>query len=184
MEISYRKIIIVLLLGFTFQISLAQTNNTFCKAVAKENFNKIERLVKKQVRHHKKGQRYYNGTGSGYQTNFTLSFDSITTWFKSQNCIDDAYWDKCQNKIAIYPSWSIIGVKFRTKNRTVEKCFSIQQGTTGKINFFGWKPTLFKMKNRLVYRKSYDCKGFIALQKLNCFPYSKKDTIVPVILLC
>ena len=132
-----------------------------------------------QVSRHKKGQRYYNGAGSGYQTNFTPSFDSITTWFKSQNCIDDAYWDKCQNKIAIYPSWSIIGVKFRTKNRTVEKCFSIQQGTTGKINFFGWKPTLFKMKNRLVYRKSYDCKGFIAQQKLNCFPNLKNDTIVP-----
>ena len=178
MEITYREIIVSLLFGLTFQISFAQSNTKFCKAIENENFNKIERLVKKQVRHHKKGQRYYNGAGSGYQTNFTPSFDSITTWFKSQNCVEDTYWDKCQNKIAIYPSWTIIGVKFKTKNGTVERCFSIQQGTTGKVNFFGWKPTLFKMKNRLVYKKCYDCKGFIEQQKLNCFPYSKKDTII------
>ncbi|KAB1155518.1 hypothetical protein [Flavobacterium luteum] len=178
MEISYRKIIASVLLGLTFQFSFAQSNSTFCKAVANENFNKIERLVIKQVKRHKNGQHYYNGAGSGYQTNFTSSFNSITNWFKNQTCVEDAYWDKCENKIAIYPSWTIIGVKFKTKKRIVEKCFSIQIGTTGTIHLLGWKPALFKTKNRLVYKKCYDCNGFIALQKLNCFPYSKKDTIV------
>ena len=160
-------------------MTLAQSNTKFCKAIEKEHFKKIERLLKQQVRHHKNGQRYYNGAGSGYQTNFTPALDSLTNWFKNQSCVIDAYWDRCENKIAIYPGWSVIGAKFKTKKGIVEKCYSIQLGTTGKINLFGWRPQLFKTKNKLVYKKSYDCNGFIKQQKLNCFPYSKKDTIVP-----
>ncbi len=179
MEITFKKIIFTLLLGYSFQMAWAQSHSKCCKAIENENFKKVERLLQQQVRHHKNGQRYYNGEGSGYQTNFTPALDSITNWFKNQNCVVDAYWNKCQNKIAIYPGWSVIGVKFKTKKGIVEKCYSIQQGTTGKINLLGWRPKLFKTKNKLVYKKSYDCEGFIELQKLNCFPYSKKDTIVP-----
>ena len=179
MEITFKKIILSLLLGYSFQMAWAQSPTKCSKAIEKENFKKVERLLQQQVRHHKNGQRYYNGAGSGYQTNFTPALDSITNWFKNQSGVVDTYWDKCQQKEAIYPGWSVIGVKFKTKKGIVEKCYSIQQGTTGNVNLLGWKPKLFKTKNKLVYKKSYDCKGFIELQKLNCFPYSKKDTIVP-----
>jgi hypothetical protein len=115
MEITFNKIILSLLLGCTLHMTLAQSNTKLCKATEKEHFKKIQRLLKQQVRHHKNGQRYYNGEGSGYQTNFTPALDSITNWFKNQSCVVDAYWDRCESKIAIYPGWSVIGVKFKTK---------------------------------------------------------------------
>ena len=82
MEITFKKIIFTLLLIYSFQMAWAQSPTKCSKAIEKENFKKVERLLRQQVRHHKNGQRYYNGLGSGYQTNFTPALDSITNWFK------------------------------------------------------------------------------------------------------
>jgi len=138
------------------------------KAIEKGNFHKVERIVKAEIRKHKKGELFYNGPGSGMQTSFNSSIDSIVNWLVSHKHISAAAWDKCVNKIAIYPGRLIIGAVFQTKQGEVEKCFHIREGTTGQVNLFGWHPKLLKSKNELRYIKMTDCKGFVAQQEVNC----------------
>lgn len=167
MQITTRLLFIALLLAGTLT-SRAQSQDAFCKAVAKEKYRKIERSVKRQVKKHKQGVTFYNGPGSGYQINLAPSLDSITLWLKNMPCTEDAFWDKCQMKIMIYPGSSSIGVKFKTNQGIKEKCFFIQEGTTGTLQIFGWRPKVWKTRNILVYRKMYDCPDFIEKQKKNC----------------
>lgn len=155
---------------FSFSKISAQENEAFCKAIAAARFKKSERFIRKIIKQQEKGDEYYNGPGSGIQTSFTHSLDSVTLWLKSQSCVADAYWDKCQTKIAIYPGHSKIGVQFVTKKGNFEKCLYIQEGTVGKwVNIGIWTNQL-KGQMKLVYKSMHDCEGFIEQQKLNCNP--------------
>jgi len=103
--------------------------------------------------------------------------DTLTRWLKNMPCVEDAVRDKCQQKELIYPGSSSVGVKFKTSEGIVEKCFWIQEGTTGNVNIFGWKPHIFKSRNILRYKKMYDCKGFIELQRQNCGDTIQSKTV-------
>ncbi len=169
------KYFLTILFAVLFFLSAyAQNELKFCKAVEKENFRKVERLFKREIKKRKSGLQNDNGKGSGIQVNHQYTFDTLTLWLKKMPCIEDAFWDKCEIKIAIYPGWTVIGAKFKTTSGIKEKCFTIQIGTTGTVNIFGWKPKLCKAKNSLVYKKMADCSGFIAKQKQNCAELIKK----------
>lgn len=153
---------------FILNTCIAQEKCSFCKAVGRERFNKVERLIRKEVRKHRDGISFYNGPGSGMLVSHVSGLDSITRWLSAKPCVQTAAWDKCVAKPAIYPGVSVIGVIFKTRSGEVEKCFQLQEGTTGTLNIFGWRPHVFKTKNILIYRKMYDCEGFIENQKKNC----------------
>lgn len=153
---------------FLFNSAFSQDNCIFCRAVENKNFNKTERIFKREIKKYKHGIKYDNGPGSGIQISHVAGLDSLTAWLKNKPCVADAYWDRCQSKIAIYPGWSSIGVKFKTKSGEIEKCFYIQEGTLGITDIFGWRPHVFKTRNILVYKKMYDCLGFIEQQKKEC----------------
>ena len=169
------KYFLTILFAVLFFLSAYPQNELkFCKAVEKDNFRKVERIFKREVNKIKSGFQYDNGPGSGIQTTHQYTFDTLTAWLKNMPCIEDAYWDKCEIKIAIYPGWTNIGAKFKSPSGVKEKCFSIQMGTTGTVNIFGWKPKLCKEKNSLVYKKMFDNAGFIDRQKQNCAELIKK----------
>ncbi len=142
--------------------------NALSKSVYKGNFNKVERTFKRQVRKHKRGIEYDNGPGSGMQISHINDIDSLIRWFKHQECVVDVTWDKCQEKIAIYPGWFVIGVKFKTNQGIKEKCFHIQQGTMGDVHLFAYRFHAFKARNILLYKKMYDYEGFIEQQRKQC----------------
>ncbi|MHC1776602.1 MAG: hypothetical protein AB9834_14455 [Lentimicrobium sp.] len=167
MESPY-KITLLLVFVFVFQYAYCQNAKVFCKAVDDSDFRKVERIVKKTIKDNRTGQTYFNGAGSGNQINLSPCYDSIINRLKKQACVEDAFWDKCQTKEANYPGHSSIGIQFRTKTGMIEKCFLIQEGTTGQINLLGWRPKVFKLKKMLVYVKMYDCENFIEQQKENC----------------
>lgn len=162
------KILIIICLLLVIQKAFSQNRTSFCKAVDHKNFNKIERIIRHEVRKNKKGQVYFNGEGSGNQINLSSSIDSITESLKTQKCIEDAYWDKCQEKLMLYPGYAVIGVRFKSDQSIIEKCFHIQLGKTGRINLFGWKFKIAKSKQQLVYKKMFDCQDFIQIQRENC----------------
>lgn len=144
----------------------SEEQNSFSKAVKEENFRKVEHLFKREIKHL---NRFYKPTNSGntyfdYQT----QIDSLTNWLKNKPCVLDANNDKCQTKVLIYPGKSAVGVKFKTKSGIVEKCFLIQNGTLGNVHLFKWQFHFFKPKDKLVYKKMYDCNGFIEREKENC----------------
>jgi hypothetical protein len=168
MESSF-KIIVLITVFFICQNSFCQSDKAFCNAVEHLKFNKVERIFNRQVNKLAEGYVYANqDSGWGNATSYNTHYTTLINWLKKQDCVIDAFWDKCQAKAAIYPGYSSIGVKFKTKNGVVEKCFLIQEGTTGQVNILGWKPKLCKSKNKLVYKKIFDCKNFIEQQKTNC----------------
>ena len=168
------KLIIFTGILLMFNCAPAQENNvskkscSVCRAVQKGHFGKLERYIKSQVRHYKEGIEYDNGPGSGMQISHAENLDSICEKLKRFDCVEDAAWDKCANKISIYPGWVVIGVKLNTGNGIVEKCFHIQVGTTGNVQFFKCRFHLFKERNILKYKKMYDCNGFIEEQRKLC----------------
>ena len=161
-----RAILSFLFLLFFIDSASGSDGTKLCKAVSKGNFNKVERIVKRHVN----GLPESKESDSGVATYLSMdqNIDSLKMWFKKMDCVDDAFYDKCQNKIAIYPGWSIVGVIFKTDAGLAEKCFSIQKGTTGTINILGWRPKISRTKNKLVYKIMYNCPGFIDEQKKNC----------------
>jgi len=168
MERTIIRIALIWFIGFILHQKTFSQSKSFEKAIEKENFGKIERIVKRKIKEQKHGVKFFNGTGSGMQTSFVASFDSIVKWLLLHNGIQDATWDKCQMKVATYPGFSTIGVVFKTKNGWVEKCFKVQEGTIGQLNIFGWRPAIFKSKMKLVYKESRDCEGFVEKQKKIC----------------
>jgi hypothetical protein len=168
MEILF-KIILLASPFFVYQNSYSQSNKSFCKAVDNSNFNKVERIFNRQVKQLSEGYTFSSkDSGWGNTTSYHKQYTTLINWLKKQEGVVDAFWDKCQAKAAIYPSYSGIGAKFKTKNGIVEKCFLIQEGTTGQLNILGWKPQLLKSKKILVYKKIYNCNSFIEQQKMNC----------------
>jgi hypothetical protein len=170
------KIIFALLLSFVLQSAFCQNEQAFCqneqafcKAVDNSKFNKVERIFKQLVNKNKIGYVYANEeNGWGIATSYYTNYQKMMRWLKKQPCVVDVFWDSCQSKPAIYPGHSTIGVKFNTKNGIVEKCFLIQEGTTGQVNILGYRPKLYQTKKILVYKKMYYCKDFIEQQKLKC----------------
>lgn len=165
------KIILLLFTLLDFGSIDAQSEKRFCKAVDKENFHRVARFVKQQLKQHRYATEYANPEVVTFQailTTYTPNIDSIAAWLRNFHCVADVSWDKCMAKAAIYPGHSTIGVKFKTRNGEIEKCFLLQEGTTGRVNIFGWHLKLSKSKTKLVYKRMYDCSGFIEMQKKNC----------------
>jgi hypothetical protein len=168
MESSFKTIVLITVF-FICQNSYCQSDKAFCNAVEHLKFNKVERIFNRQVNKLAEGYVYANqDSGWGIATSYYSHYTTLINWIKKQDCVADAFWDKCQAKAAIYPGHSSIGVKFKTENGIVEKCFLIQEGTTGQVNILGWRIQLFKSKKILLYKKMYNCENFIQQQKMNC----------------
>ena len=159
------KIGIFFLLSIVSLSAISQDQTKLCKCVAKGKFKKIEHILKRHVNRMEDD----GGENKGYPgPSMTENLDSLESWLRSMPCVEDVFRDKCQNKILIYPGWSIIGVKFKTNSGIAEKCFTIQEGTLGTINIFGWRPRVSESKNKLVYKSMTDCPGFVEEQRRAC----------------
>lgn len=128
--------------------------------------HQVKRIVKREIRKHRFGEQYDNGPGSGMQTSFNSTHENLILKLKALPNVEDATWDKCANKIDIYPGWSVIGVKF--KGDSLESCFHIQHGSLGTIWLFGFRPPIFKPKFKLIYKKMYHEVGFVKKQHQIC----------------
>lgn len=163
-----KQLVLIFIFSIFVHAAFAGGDASFCKAVEKGNFAKVERKFKRQMKKYRHGVQFDNGPGSGMQFSHTQGLDSLVAWFKKKSCVEDAAWDKCQMKQMSYPGYSSVGVRFKVGAGIVERCFLIQEGTLGSINIFGWHPHLFKAKNKLVYKKMYEQFGFVQRQKELC----------------
>ncbi|MCE3296694.1 MAG: hypothetical protein K0R65_2408 [Crocinitomicaceae bacterium] len=150
------KFLITLISGlFIFPAALSQEMSPkLNKAIAKDNFRKVERIIKCQIKKNKKGVI----PGNGEEITHAETFDWLVSWLKKHPNVEDAAWDKCAVKIMIYPGTSILGALFKTENGTREMCFHVQVGKLGKGND----------KHVLVYKDMEKCGGFVKQQKENC----------------
>lgn len=160
------KIVFVGIIFLFAENTFCQSDKAFCEAIFSSRFNKAERIFNKQVKKNNKGY-VYQDSGWGIATTYYTNYEFLVNWLKKQDCVEDAIWNKFQLKAAIYPSYSIIGARFKTKKGIVEKCFMINEGTTGQINVLGWRIKIAKHKKKLVISKMFDCEKFIEQQQ-NC----------------
>lgn len=143
----------VLLLSHSFGQEMSHKLN---KAIEKDNFRKVERIVKCQIKKHKKGVA--SETDKGKQISHSETFDWLVAWLKIHPNVEDAAWDRCAVKTLVYPGSSTIGAVFQTRNGDREMCFHVQVGKLGRWND----------KHVLAYKKMESCGGFLKTQKQNC----------------
>ena len=114
------KIVLVGIIFLIAENTFCQSDKAFCRATNHSNFKKVERIFSRQVKKKSKGY-VYQDSGWGIATTFYTNYDFLVNWLKKQGCVEDAIWNKNQARVAIYPSYSIIGARYKTKKGIVEK---------------------------------------------------------------
>jgi len=103
---------LILFLILLVSTSFAQKNAPLSKAIEKQNWKKVFKLISKEINGVKLPREKYDEV-----------FDSLITNFKSLDCITDAEWSKCGAKILIFPGQETIALKFNSTQGEIEKTF-------------------------------------------------------------
>ena len=130
--------------------------NNICRAVSQGDFKTVERIVKKKVRDVRRDKKNYK--------NNLQRLDSLEAWIARKICVEDAYWNKNGGFILITTTFiHQLGVRFKTSNGIVEKCYHLRTSAQWFNAWFFWKYGIELHKKRLVLLKSEDCPGFIKM---------------------
>lgn len=153
----------VMLFGTTL---LAQDTKSFTRALEHHSPHALDRWMKREFHRQRKGVLINNGSGS--YTFHSLTYDSLVVWLRRQPGVLDADWDRCVNKILLWPGHSTIGVHVRLGGAVRERCYTLQEGRTGTITVFGWRPRVRKSRQDLKLVGVRDCQGFVTEQRRYC----------------
>jgi len=144
----------------------AQDAKRFQRALNAKSEKVMERWVKHELHRHGKGQ-LINTPNGGYGS-YAPTYDSLAAFMRRQPGVEDAAWDRCMNKAAIWPGQSTVGIRWHARGRVMERCWSVQEGIPGTINIFGWHPHARKSREQLKYKRALKCPGFVEQQRRYC----------------
>lgn len=144
----------------------AQDAKRFQRALASGNERAMDRWMKSEIHRVRKGHQVT--TPSGSYTVHDTSHDSLVAFLRRQPGVDDAAWDKCIGKLDIWPGHSNIGLRWRVGDEVGERCWTVQEGIPGTVNFFGWRPKVRKSRANLKYKRASTCPGFVEQQRKYC----------------
>ncbi len=147
-------------------ILAAQDADALARALEHKGTRALDRWMKRELHHHRKGVLFNNGSTS-YTIHFP-TYDSLVTWLRRQPGVLDAEWDRCVSKITIWPGHSTIGVRVRNDGLIRERCYVLQEGRPGTIQVAGWRPHVRKSRELLKLVDVKECSGFVAEQHRNC----------------
>lgn len=153
----------VLLLPFAVR---AQDMKRFQRALNSGNEHAMDRWMKREFHRVRKG--HLVPASSGSYTDHAATHDSLVAFLRCGIGVEDAAWDRCMNKLSIWPGHSTIGMRWHAEGRVMERCWIVQEGIPGTINLFGWHPRVRKSREYLKYRKGRTCPGFIEEQRKYC----------------
>jgi len=144
----------------------AQNAQRFQRALASGNERALDRWMKSEFHRVRKGHQVT--TPSGSYTVHDPSHDSLVAFLRRQPGVEDAAWDKCIGKLDIWPGHSTIGLRWRVGEVLHERCWTVQEGIPGTINFPGWRPHVRKDRQHLKYKRASSCPGFVEQQRKYC----------------
>lgn len=144
----------------------AQDAKRFQRALASGNERALDRWMKRELHHQRKG--HLVTTSSGTYTDHASTYDSLVAFLRLRPGVEDAAWDKCINKIDIWPGHSSIGLRWRVGDLVHERCWTVQEGIPGTIELFGWRPKVRKDRQHLKYERAGSCPGFVEQQRKYC----------------
>jgi hypothetical protein len=147
-------------------VAPAQNGQRLQRALAYGNERALDRWMKSEVHRVRKGHQVT--TPSGSYTVHDPSHDSLVAFLRRQTGVEDAAWDRCIGKLDIWPGHSTIGLRLMLRGVEHERCYHVQEGIPGTINFFGWRPHLRKDREQLKYLGAADRPGFVAEQRRYC----------------
>lgn len=144
----------------------AQDVQRFQRALVSGNERAMDRWMKSEIHRVRKGHQVT--TPSGSYTVHDPSHDSLVAFLRRQPGVEDAAWDKCIGKLDIWPGHSNIGLRWRDGDEVRERCWTVQEGIPGTVNFFGWRPKVRKNRAYLKYKRASTCPGFVEQQRKYC----------------
>ena len=152
---------------FLFPMALqAQDAQRFQRALSSGNECALDRCMKHEIHRVRKGHPVSTPTGS--YTAYHDTHDSLVAFLRRQPGVDDAAWDKCIGKLDVWPGHSNIGLRWRVGDEVRERCWTVQDGIPGTVNFFGWRPKVRKSREYLKYKRASVCPGFVEQQRNYC----------------
>jgi hypothetical protein len=156
-------VVVPLLLAFN---TFAQNAQRFQRALASGNERALDRWMEHEIHRVRKGHPV--STPSGSYTAYHNTHDSLVAFLRRQPGVEDAAWDKCIGKLDIWPGHSTIGLRWRVGEELHERCWTVQEGIPGTVNFFGWRPKVRKARQHLKYKRASTCPGFVEQQRNYC----------------
>lgn len=163
-----RSLILILVLVPLF--ALGDNDYHFAQAIKKGNVRRIDRHMKRFI--HREGKEvrassYLHALG-GAEDRIGGLYASLRT----QIGVIQLDWDRCVAKPAIWPGTWTLGVVYRTRDglsdQVLERCYTIQGGRPGRINLFGWRPRIRKVRNDLRVINVRSCPGYVEEQERIC----------------
>jgi hypothetical protein len=122
--------------------------------------------------------RYSDLREFGGFVEYKSALDTILKEVNKLEYVVDAYFDNCQEKTAIYPGSSTLGVKLMINGKSIEKCYEIQVGDYSiKKGFLGRNVENTGNFDKLIYKKNYIKRGFIDHQRELCNPIPKREDL-------
>ncbi|MCB9184996.1 MAG: hypothetical protein H6591_13895 [Flavobacteriales bacterium] len=115
----------------------AQDARAFRHALLSGNLNQMDRWMKHEVHRQRKG-RLIKAPGARYVSH-AGTLDSLTAFLTRQPGVLEAAWDRCAKKAAIWPGRSTMGMRWRSGDRIIERCWTIHEGIPGSIRILGWR---------------------------------------------
>lgn len=155
-----------LLTAWSVDHSHAQDAQRFGRALMAEDHKALDRWMKRELHHKRKGTLVSMPSGNCVMHHAT--FDSLASWLRRQPGVDDAGWDRCATKIAIWPGHSTIGLRWRTASGNHERCYLVQEGRHGAVRLLGMRFQLRRNREILVHKGAHGCTGFVEEQRRIC----------------
>lgn len=109
---------------------------------------------------------------------YKSALDTILKEVNRLEYVVDAYFDYCEEKTAIYPGSSTLGVILIINGKSIEKCYDIQVGDYEiKKDFLGRNVKNTGNFDKLIYKENYIKRGFIDQQREFCNPIPKREDL-------
>ena len=144
----------------------AQDAERFQRALGSDNDRAMDRWMKHELHRHRKRQLI--STPNGSYSSYAPTYDSLVAFLRRQPGVEDVAWDKFIGKFDIWPGHSNIGLRWTKGGQVFERCWNVQEGIPGTINFFGWHPPIRKNREQLKYKRALECPGFVEQQRRYC----------------
>jgi hypothetical protein len=146
--------------------SFAQDAKRLQVALRSGNEHALDRWMKHELHQQRKGHTV--AASQGTYTDHGPTYDSLVAFLRRQPGVEDAAWDKCIGKRDIWPGHSNIGLRWRVGDEVRNRCWTVQEGIPGTVNFFGWRPKVRKSRANLKYKRASTCPGFVEQQRKYC----------------
>ena len=162
----------VLLILFILPLVVpAQNTKRFQRALLSSSEGAMDNWMEREIHRVRNGQLV--ATPSGGYSEHHSTHDSIVAYLRRQPGVEDAAWDRCLNKISIWPGHSTIGMRWRVGAVARERCWIVQEGIPGTINLFGWHPKVRKNREYLKYLRAVDRPGSVEQQRQYCAEWAR-----------